>query len=164
MNKAKLLFRIRAMIITFVILLMLSGITAFPLYSELKWITDHHIFSADSAIGSWIYKVWLAIQDVNNKNAFLFYGYDWMAFAHIVIGLAFIGPLYDPVRNNWIITWAILACICVLPLALIAGTARGIPWFHIVIDCCFGIFGLIPLLLVRKWIKQLETTEQGKNK
>jgi hypothetical protein len=156
MTKQKLLFRIRAMIVFFVALLLLSGITAFPLYAELKWITDHHVFSSDTAMGAWLYKVWLGVKDINDKNAFLFYGYDWLAFAHIVIGLAFIGPFTDPVRNKWTITWAIIACIGVLPLALIAGNVRGIPGFHILIDCCFGIFGILPLLLVRKWIRQLE--------
>ena len=52
-----------------------------------------------------------------------------------------------------------LACIGVLPLALIAGGIRGIPWYHIVVDCCFGIFGLIPLALLLRWIRQLETVK-----
>ena len=107
-------------------------------------------------MGAWINKVWLGVEDVNNKKSFLFYGYDWMAFAHIVIGTAFIGPFRDPVRNKWVITWAMLACFGVFPLAVIAGNVRDIPWFHIVIDCCFGAFGLIPLGIVRRWIRQLE--------
>jgi len=156
MNKAKLLLRIRVMLFIFVLLLILSGVTAFPVYSELKWINEHHIFKANSAIGMWLYKVWLGVKDVNDKNGFLFYGYDWLAFAHIVIGLAFIGPFIDPVRNKWVITWGMLACICVIPLALVAGNIRDIPSFHILIDCSFGTFGIIPLLIVRKWIRQLE--------
>ena len=163
MTIPQLLFRIRAMMLFFVIMLMLSGITAFPVYTELKWMTDHHLFSSDTVFGTWMNKVWLGVKDVNDKNGFLFYGYDWMAFAHIIIGLAFIGPYMDPVRNKWIITWAMLACVCVLPLALIAGTARDIPWFHIVIDCCFGIFGLIPLLIVKKWIGRLELMDEKVN-
>ena len=163
MTIPQLLFRIRAMMLFFVIMLMLSGITAFPVYTELKWMTDHHIFATDTVFGSWMNKVWLGVKDVNDKNGFLFYGYDWMAFAHIIIGLAFIGPYMDPVRNKWIITWAMLASVCVLPLALIAGTARDIPWFHIVIDCCFGIFGLIPLLIVKKWIGRLELMDEKVN-
>ncbi len=159
MNKVKLLFRIRAMTLLFVALLMLSGITAFPVYSELKWLTEHHLYDPNTVLGAWLYKVWLGVKEMNGKDAFLFYGYDWMAFAHIVIGLAFIGPFRDPVRNKWIIEWAMLACVCVFPLAIIAGNSRDIPWFHILIDCCFGIFGLIPLFLVRNWIKQLEKLE-----
>ena len=86
----------------------------------------------------------------------LAYGFDWLAFAHIVIAMAFIGPLKDPVKNKWIIDWAILACLAVLPLAFIAGTIRHIPIFHILIDCSFGIIGLIPLIICRNMIRALE--------
>jgi hypothetical protein len=156
MTPQKLLRRIRRMIILFVVLLMLSGITAFPVYTELKWIHDHQVLSPDSALGMFLEKIWLAVQAVNDQYPFLFYGYDWLAFAHIVIGLAFIGPYRDPVRNIWVIEWAMLACVAVFPLAAIAGPIRGIPWFHILIDCSFGVFGLIPLWYTRKWIRQLE--------
>lgn len=144
------------MILVFVIMLILSGITAFPVYTEMKWLMDQHFFSSDSMLGAWLYKVWLAVADMNDKHHFLFYGYDWLAFAHIIIGMAFIGPLKDPIRNKWIIDWGILSCIAVLPLAFIAGSIRSIPWFHILIDCSFGVIGIFPLMLVRKWIRQLE--------
>ncbi len=156
MPQTRLLFRIRAMIVLFVVLLVLSGITAFPVYTEMKWLMGLHLFNPDTAMGAWLYKVWLGVQDMDSRQPFLFYGYDWMAFAHIVIGTAFIGPLRDPVRNKWVIEWAMLACIGVFPLALIAGNIREIPWFHILIDCSFGVFGMIPLLIVRRWINQLE--------
>jgi hypothetical protein len=156
MPHSKLLFRIRAMILLFVVLLVLSGITAFPVYTEMKWLMSLHIFNPNSAMGAWLEKVWLGVQEMNERRNFMFYGYDWMAFAHIVIGSAFIGPFRDPVRNKWIIDWAMLACIGVFPLALIAGPIRDIPWFHILIDCSFGVFGMIPLLIVRGWIKKLE--------
>ena len=161
MTHTQLLFRIRAMIVLFVALLMLSGITAFPVYTEMKWLMSTRIFSPDTAMGAWLYKVWAGVQEMNDKHEFLFYGYDWMAFAHIVIGTAFIGPLRDPVRNKWIIDWAMLACVGVFPLAFIAGNVRGIPWFHILIDCSFGVFGLIPLFIVRRWIGQLEKTRSS---
>lgn len=144
------------MILFFVVMLVLSGATAFPVYTEMRWLMSLHLFNDNSTMGAWLLKVWQGVQDMNDKHSFLFYGYDWMAFAHIVIGLAFIGPFRDPVRNKWIIEWAMLACISVLPLALIAGNIRDIPWFHIVIDCCFGIFGLVPLGIVRRWIHKLE--------
>jgi len=88
----------------------------------------------------------------------LAYGYDWLAFAHIVIALFFIGPLKDPVKNIWVIEWGMLACVAVLPLAFIAGGVRGIPFYWKCIDCSFGIFGIIPLYLLRKWIKKLALT------
>jgi hypothetical protein len=161
MTPQKLLRRIRSMIIFFVIALILSGVTAFPVYTELKWIHEHQIFSPDSLLGAFLQKIWTAVEAVNEQFPFLFYGYDWLAFAHIVIGMAFIGPYKDPVRNIWVIEWAMLACLAVIPLALIAAPIRGIPWFHILIDCSFGIFGLIPLGITRKWIRQLEILKAG---
>ena len=156
MTAKSLLFRIRVLMMIFVVLLMLSGITAFPVYTELKWMMDMHLFSTDTDLGAWLYKVWTGVEATNAQYDFMFYGYDWMAFAHIVIGMAFIGPFRDPVRNIWIVEWAMLACVAVLPLAFIAGPIRHIPWFHIVIDCMFGVIGIIPLIVVRGWIKKLE--------
>ena len=73
------------------------------------------------------------------------YGTDWLAFAHLVIAVAFIGPLLDPVRNRWVITFGMIACVMVLPLALICGPIRGIPLYWQLIECSLGVFGIIPL-------------------
>ena len=159
----KLIFRIRLMIGIFVLLLILSGVTAFPIYSEMQWLMDKNIFPPGTILGDWLTKVWNGIREMGDKHGFLFYGYDWLAFAHIVIAMAFIGPLKDPVRNKWVIDWAILACLAVLPLAFIAGPIRGIPWFHILIDCAFGVIGLFPLFILKKWINELEI-QQNTNK
>ena len=158
-SQPKLLFRIRLMIGTFVLLLVLSGVTAFPLYTELKWLHEHPIFPAGTLLGDWLETVWLGIKAMHDYHPFMFYGYDWLAFAHLVIALAFIGPWRDPVRNVWIIEWGMLNCIAVIPLALIAGPIRDIPWFHILIDCSFGIIGIIPLWITRKWIKKMEVLQ-----
>ena len=159
MTLANLRKRIRGMIIFFMVALILSGVTAFPVYTELQWIQDHQVFAPDSLLGAFLFKVWLGVKAVNDQFPFLFYGYDWLAFAHIVIAMAFIGPYKDPVRNQWIIDWAILACVAVFPLALIAGPIRGIPWFHILIDCSFGLLGLIPLFITRRWIRLLAAVD-----
>ncbi len=50
-----------------------------------------------------------------------------------------------------------LCCLAILPLALIAGPLRGIPLWWQLIDISFGVFGLIPLWIVRKQIKTLPT-------
>ena len=154
-----LLRRIRATILLFVVLLMLSGITAFPVYTEMKWLMSTGMYAGTGSMDRWMQQVWAGVKAMNDAYPFLFYGYDWMAFAHIIIGLAFIGPYRDPVRNKWIIDWAMIACVAVIPLAVIAGNLRGIPWFHIAIDCAFGVIGIIPLLVLRKWISELEQIE-----
>ena len=49
-----------------------------------------------------------------------------------------------------------IACAGIVPLALICGPIRGIPFWWSVIDMSFGVFGVIPLYVVRKRIKRLE--------
>jgi hypothetical protein len=154
----KLISKIRLLILFFIVALILSGVTAFPVETELRWLLSH-----DSLIPSfaekWLQDVFVAIAETNAKYPMLAYGFDWLAFAHIVIAMAFIGPLKDPVKNKWVIDWAILACIAVIPLAFIAGPIRSIPMFHIFIDCSFGVIGIIPLLICRRWIKKLALHE-----
>jgi hypothetical protein len=49
-----------------------------------------------------------------------------------------------------------IACVAIIPLAFICGSIRQIPLYWRLIDCSFGVFGIIPLYLCRKWIKELE--------
>jgi hypothetical protein len=77
----------------------------------------------------------------------------------LVIAIAFIGPYIDPVRNKWVITFGLIACGGVISLALIAGHVRGIPLGWRFIDCSFGIFGAVPLVLCRTHTLMLEREE-----
>ena len=150
-----LLKKIRLLIVFFIIALILSGVTAFPVETELYWLLDHPSMVPAFA-KEWLQNVYAGLVETNNKYPMLAYGFDWMAFAHIVIAMTFIGPLKEPVKNKWVIDWALLACVAVIPLAFIAGPVRHIPLFHILIDCSFGVIGLIPLFICRSWIWQLE--------
>lgn len=151
--------KIRRLIIFFIIMLALSGITAFPVEAELKWLLQFEDIMPNG-LRLWLTKVYDAIKDTNEKYPFLLYGYDWLAFAHLVIATAFIGPYRNPVKNIWIIEWGMIACIAVLPLALIAGPIRGIPMYWQIIDCSFGILGIFPLFVCRSWIKKLEKMQK----
>ncbi len=153
----KLLSKIRLMIAFMMFAIIISGITAFPVETELAWLLRHPVLIPGFA-ENWLKTVYEALKETNTKHPMLAYGYDWLAFAHLVIAMAFIGPYRDPVKNEWIIDWAILCCLAVFPLAFIAGPIRGIPLFHILIDCSFGLFGLIPLMICKRWIKQLKHT------
>jgi hypothetical protein len=93
-----------------------------------------------------------AYRQVNENHSFLLYGYDWLAFAHFVLAILFIGPYRDPVKNIWVIEFGMIACVLIIPLAMIAGPARGIPLGWRLIDCSFGVFGFIPL-----WICYTQT-------
>jgi hypothetical protein len=157
MNEPEKLKRnIRRWILLFVVLLILSGITAFPLQWELKILVGCSE-SMPEGVAYWIKKVNDSLADTYSKYPFIAYGTDWLAFAHIIIGIGFIGPLRDPVKNIWVIESGMIACVLVIPLALIAGPIRHIPFFWRVIDCSFGIFGIIPLWIVRNKIKRLES-------
>ena len=146
---------IKAWIIFFMVALILSGITAFPVETELAWVCSWWP-EQDSKFYKWLYTCFQAIRSTNAEYPFLAYGYDWLAFAHIVIATAFIGPLKDPVRNVWIIQFGIIACALIIPLAIISGHIRQIPVYWRMLDCSFGIIGLIPLLIVLKKIRLLE--------
>lgn len=162
MDKAHQLRLIRFWLSIFIAGLVLSGITAFPLQSELRWVASVLRRPAVQAIAQtthllqWIELVNDGVRTTNAQFPFLAYGTDWLAFAHLVIAIAFIGPWIDPVRNKWIIAFGLIACAGLIPLALIAGSIRGIPLPWRLIDCSFGVFGSIPLLVCRNSIRVLE--------
>ena len=98
MDNAQLLKRIRAWIIFFIAAVWISGLTAVPLEWGTAWL-EGITRSWSGPWHAWAAAAAFAIADVGGKYPFLFYGTDWLAFAHIVIGLAFIGPLRVPVRG-----------------------------------------------------------------
>ncbi|MET7386813.1 hypothetical protein ACFYPT_33590 [Streptomyces sp. NPDC005529] len=160
-DRAALLKGIRAWLVFFVVSLVLSGATAFPLVHELHWTEDllrslsvpEHL----PALMDWIERVRRGLDTADADYPFLLYGTDWLAFAHLVIAVAFYGPYRDPVRNIWVVEFGMIACAGIVPLALICGPVRGIPFWWTLVDLSFGVLGVIPLHVVRKKIKRLET-------
>lgn len=149
--------KIKLWLLIFVVLLVLSGITAFPLEWELSLVAKSSLFSSNPTLHEWIWQTYNAVKECNNQYPFLAYGTDWLAFAHLVIATAFIGPLKNPVKNVWVIQFGMIACCMVFPLAFICGPIRGIPFYWQLIDCSFGLFGLIPLHIAYKTTLKLET-------
>lgn len=143
-REVKLKERIRNLILLFIVGLVLSGVTAFPIETELA-IAYKNLHRLPSFVQQWIATVYTAVRTTNRQYPFLSYGTDWLAFAHLVIAVAFIGPLRDPVRNIWVIEFGLIACLMIFPLAFIAGPIRGIPFYWQLIDCSFGVsgFGLL---------------------
>ena len=151
--------KIRCLTWLFIFGLTASGATAIPLQAEVDWLVkltgaDKSLAVASDANPAWA--VWLlrvqhGLRDVSGTHPFLFYGTDWLAFGHFAIAIAFIGALRDPVRNQWLFTFGIIACAAVIPYAFVFGAIRGIPFWWRLIDSSFGIFGMIPLLPCRKW-------------
>ncbi|MFF8593094.1 hypothetical protein ACF061_17005 [Streptomyces sp. NPDC015220] len=158
-DRAALLKGIRVWLVLFVVCLVLSGATAFPLVHELRWAESllrylsvpEHL----PALMDWIERVRRGLDTADAEYPFLLYGTDWLAFAHLVIAVAFYGPYRDPVRNIWVVEFGMIACVGIVPLALICGPVRGIPLWWSVIDMSFGVFGIVPLYVVRQRIKRL---------
>lgn len=147
--------QIRRLIWLFIICLILSGITAFPIETELN-IAMQHLDVFPPILQKWLNLVYKGVSETKKNYPFISYGSDWLAFAHIVIAVAFLGPLKNPVKNIWIIQFGMIACVMIIPLALIAGPARGIPLFWQFIDCSFGVIGYIPLYICHNKIRLLE--------
>jgi hypothetical protein len=148
--------QIRLLLLSFIVLLALSGITAFPLRTEMDFLRTHaHQFP--NFLHHWILKVHAAI---NATPDTVLYGTDWLAFAHLVIGLFFIPVYINPIKYAINLRMAQIACIGVFPLAFICGPIRDIPFFHQVIDCSFGFFGFLLLAFIYKRIQHLEKDEK----
>jgi hypothetical protein len=150
----------------FMAALVLSGLTAFPLRWELRLLTDW--FGEGTAVGTaipglahWLSNVRDGLETTAQNFPFLAYGTDWLAFAHLVIAVAFIGPLRDPVKNIWVVEFGMIACLMVIPLALICGPLRGIPFGWQLIDCSFGVLGLVPLAVARALILSVADRRPG---
>ena len=149
--------RIKLLTWLFIVGLFVSGATAIPLLGELNLLVNflgaNH---GSSELASWLLRVRDALAQTQAQHAFLFYGTDWLAFGHFVIAIVFIGALRDPVRNRWLFNFGLIACVLVIPYALVFGGLRGIPFWWRLIDCSFGVFGFIPLWFCRKWTGELE--------
>lgn len=165
METERLRRRIKIILVFFVIALAISGITAIPLQWEIDIL--HNLFGNGTALGSympalayWISFVYKGIDSVSRDYPFMNYGTDWLAFAHIVIAIAFLAALRDPVKNIWVIESWMIACALIIPTAIFFGSLRGIPLFWQFIDCSFGVFGIVPLYIVRNDIRRLTVAEQ----
>jgi len=161
-QRMAVLGRFRAVMCFFIFALIVSGITAFPLQRELDAVAAARgldrvaATDASNSFDHWILTVRDGLRESYARHPWLAYGTDWLAFAHIVIAVFFIGPLVDPVRNVWVLRAGVIACMLVIPLALFCGALRQIPFGWRLIDCSFGVIGVIPLSYCLKLVRTLE--------
>lgn len=166
MTRTRLLRRYRLVLLLFIVGLGVSGLTAFPLLREMQvlcdWLGVRGATSADGHEGlrRWVLTVRWGLEEMYAAHPWIAYGTDWLAFAHLVLAVFFIGPMRDPVRNVWVLHAGLAACILVLPLALLCGPLRGIPFGWRLIDCSFGMLGAVPLVhclvLTRRLARMLD--------
>ena len=83
------------------------------------------------------------------------YGTDWLAFAHFMFALLFVGLLFDAERNRFILRFGMIACVLIIPFAVFFGHAREIPWLWRMIYCSFGVIGFAVLLKVELLLNRL---------
>jgi hypothetical protein len=146
--------QIKVLLWFFIIALFLSGATAIPTATELALVLK--TLPKNAELSHFLSIIEYGVSKTQSQFPFLFYGYDWLAFAHFVLAILFVGPLRDPVRNKWVIEFGMIACVLIIPFAIIMGYYRGLPLWWRLIDCSFGIIGIIPLYICYTKIQILE--------
>jgi hypothetical protein len=137
----------RVVLVLFVIGLVVSGLTAFPLLHEIEWLCHRlDVDRSATALAHWLREVRAGLRWQFDRFPFLAYGTDWLGFGHLVIALFFLPAIANPVKFRANLWMGLVACAGVFVVAILAGTWRGIPVGWRLIDCAFGVGG--GLLLV----------------
>lgn len=151
---------IRICLVLVIVGLVVSGVTAFPLREELTLgrdiLNNTGLSGTFPDLAFWVGRVAAGLEVTGVEYPFLAYGTDWLAFAHLAIAVAFVGPLIDPVRNVWVTIWGLIMCAGIVPLALIAGAIRGLPIGWQLIDLSFGVVAAVPLTIALVLTRRLE--------
>lgn len=165
----RMLRRARLFLAFFALALIASGLTAIPLEWEtsvlarLAGVADGRPADAYQGLAWWLATVRAGVVETGARYPFMAYGTDWLAFAHVVLGILFLGAIRDPARNVWVLTFGLIACALVVPWAFVFGAVRGIPLGWRLVDCSFGVFGFIPLWLCRRYAVELgQSFERGR--
>ena len=162
MNETAALRGIRILIGLFVVGLVVSGVTAFPLGIEARAL-DRFLHGAGWPVArhlpfltSWIDRVSSGLTDAYARYPYIAYGTDWLAFGHLSIAVAFWGPYRDPVRNIWVLKFGLIACAGIIPLALVCAPLRDVPLWWTAVDSSFGVIGAVPLYAAYRLTRRLE--------
>jgi hypothetical protein len=123
---------------------------------SLRGLTQFGPEQTTNGLDHWFLAVRDGLRATYAKYPWVAYATDWLAFAHLVLAVFFVGPWRDPVRNVWVIKAGLVACVLVLPLALFVGPLRGIPLGWRLIDCSFGVLGAIPLCYCLRLTRRLQ--------
>src|SRR6188768_2439318 len=116
-SEQKLKREIQLLLYVFITGLIVSGITAFPIHTELTYAHDLiAYFKLDNSLSRWMETVYEGVDEVQRNYPFMAYGTDWLAFAHLILAVLFIGIIKDPVRNIWVLQFGLFACAGILPL------------------------------------------------
>lgn len=162
MNREQILRRrLKTLTWLFIVGLVFSGLTAVPIMTQfelgVRWFgEDFRSGPLPEFVSKWLASVWTGVKSANASAPYIWYGTDWLAFGHVAIAVSMWGAIDDPARNRWLYKFAMIACVLVIPWALVFGAIRGIPLWWRAIDSMFGILGFIPAWLCWRWSGELE--------
>ena len=136
--------------------LAISGVTIWPWELELTLaISLLEQLSAPSALGELLAAILADMQDLRDRQSFVLYIADWLAYAHLVLAALFVMAMRDPVRNILVVRFGLLCCATVPILAVSCIPLRGIPLFWIAVDSSFALAAL-PLWVALRDLRALE--------
>ena len=150
--------RIRILTVLLQLGLLIAGLTAFWIPQGVDFLVNDVNLGKYLNQEDWLMHVNTGVQAINHSYPFVWYGTDWMVFAHILFAVLFYGLYTNPVRNKWLVQFGFIACGLIIPLAAIMGYVRGIPLIWQSLDCLFGVIAAVLLFFIHKSIKQLEAT------
>lgn len=142
--------KIKKLTILYATILIISGATAsFP--KEGIVFIYKNIHTPFESLNHWISIIY---NEIIRLPDHLIYGYDWLAFGHYTIAISFWGVYRNAKQNLWIVEWAMINSILILPFAFTFGQIRGIPFEWQLVDCSFGIGSIIFLYYLRHLIQK----------
>lgn len=153
--------RVRFLLVFYSLALLASGLTVFWLPWETRVLVS--VIWGDSApdagplpgMHAWLVQCRDAIAFTEKTYPFMFYGTDWLGFAHVILAILFLGAARDPERNIWVIHCGLIACALVVIHAVFFVPLRGLPWEWILVDSSFGVFGCLPLLWILRDLRRM---------
>lgn len=148
--------KIRTYTVLLMIGLIIAGGTAFFIPWGVDLIVSHSHLPKWINQTAWLDYVHNGVNEIDNSFDFIWYGTDWIAFAHLLFAILFSGLYRDPVRNKWLVDFGLIACISIVPIALGFGHLRGIPVVWQLLDISFGVIAGAFLLRIKSLIQSLE--------
>src|SRR5436190_2096707 len=147
--------RIKAAIIITILGLLLNGISSLPLRTELNILLSYSSHLPQFLVDWWTY-VNQGVLETSEKYNFMRYGFDWLAFAHLTIAIAFLGPLRDPIKNQWVVKWGMIVSALGIVMAFGWERLRDIPLWWSFVDAGISYFAFLILWLCNRWIEKLK--------
>jgi len=154
-KEKQLRWRIKAGIIITIIGLLVNGISSVPLRTELEILLRYPDRLPQFLLDWWTY-VQQGVLETSDKYSFMRYGFDWLAFAHVMIAIAFIGPLRDPIKNQWVVQWGMIVAALGILMAFGWERIRDIPVWWSIVDAGISYMAFVVLWLCNKWIGKLK--------